>query len=334
MSTLGVTLGALEVSILISTILYGVTILQTFLYTAKSFKDPRWLHIMVGLIWLLETGHTAFTWILLYSYTVTNYGNPGTIISTPWFLAYSFVFTSFIGSIVQTFFAYRIRVLSGSLVVPIIAWCAAASRVGTGITLGVLISSFDTLTAYVARYSWLETTHLTVDAAVDVTITASLCYYLLLRKTTFKPTQRMVHRLVVYTVETGLATSMCAVVTIICLQAMSQNLVSYGFTMIYPRLFSNSFLTALNARQSLRRTGADTGHAWSTGDICHNEVSMMRFGHGPNHLKDAYSKSTRQGEIPGYTLQHGVTVELESTPDDHLVTGSIEDSDATTFPNL
>ncbi|KAF8586978.1 hypothetical protein K439DRAFT_1631100 [Ramaria rubella] len=310
MSTLGVTLGALEVSILISTILYGVTSLQTFLYTAKSFKDPRWLHIMVCR--LLETVHTAFTWILLYSYTVTNYGNPGTIISTPWFLAYSFVFTSFIGSIVQTFFAYRIRVLSGSLVVPIIAWCAAASRVGTGITLGVLISSFDTLTAYVARYSWLETTHLTVDAAVDVTITASLCYYLLLRKTTFKPTQRMVHRLVVYTV-----------------------VVSYGFTMIYPRcitVFSNSFLTALNARQSLRRTGADTGHAWSTGDICHDEVSMMRFGHGPNHLKDAYSKSTRQGEIPGYTLQHGVTVELESTPDDHLVTGSIEDSDATTFP--
>ena len=48
MSTLPATLGALEVAILISSVLYGVVTLQAWLYAEKYATDKRCLRIMVS----------------------------------------------------------------------------------------------------------------------------------------------------------------------------------------------------------------------------------------------------------------------------------------------
>jgi hypothetical protein len=48
MSVLGPTLGALEVGVLCSSVLYGVATAQTFLYAQGRFKDPIWLQILVS----------------------------------------------------------------------------------------------------------------------------------------------------------------------------------------------------------------------------------------------------------------------------------------------
>ena len=50
MSTLPWTLGALEVGILISSVLYGVTTLQAWLYAEKYAADKRYLRIMVSVL--------------------------------------------------------------------------------------------------------------------------------------------------------------------------------------------------------------------------------------------------------------------------------------------
>jgi hypothetical protein len=59
MSTLDMTLGVLEVPILISSVLYGATCLQTYLYTERSFRDPRWLHFMVCTINLFSGTYSS-----------------------------------------------------------------------------------------------------------------------------------------------------------------------------------------------------------------------------------------------------------------------------------
>ena len=53
MSTLPATLGALEVSILISSVLYGVTTLQAWLYAEKYSTDKGYLRIMVSVFPML-----------------------------------------------------------------------------------------------------------------------------------------------------------------------------------------------------------------------------------------------------------------------------------------
>ena len=50
MSTLPTTLGAVEVAILISSVLYGVTTLQAWLYAEKYSADKCYLHILVTVL--------------------------------------------------------------------------------------------------------------------------------------------------------------------------------------------------------------------------------------------------------------------------------------------
>jgi len=48
MSTLDLTLGALEIGVLMSTVLYGVLTAQAFVFSGRSTEDPLWLRIMVS----------------------------------------------------------------------------------------------------------------------------------------------------------------------------------------------------------------------------------------------------------------------------------------------
>lgn len=50
---------------------------------------------------VLETTHTVFLWIYLYNVTVTNYGNPAVLATSPWTLSMSSVFDGIIGTTVQ-----------------------------------------------------------------------------------------------------------------------------------------------------------------------------------------------------------------------------------------
>lgn len=264
-TALDLSIGIVEVGILFSSVLYGIATVQAFLYTERNFKDPLYLKTMVGLVWVFETMHTIFIWVLLYGLTVTNYGNSSAINDTPWSLAAALPLTSLLGSIVQVFFANRVRVLSGRLIIPIIAWCGAVLRIGFGITLGVVFINSHSIPNFFANFQWLVTTQFVLSAAVDVLNTVSLCFYLLRRRTDFKSTQRMVDKLVMYTIETGLITSMCAVAIVILSLVIPHTMVDIAIFMFYPKLFSNSFFTALNARTALRQTGTDITHVWSTG---------------------------------------------------------------------
>jgi hypothetical protein len=58
MAAVDSSIGALELGVFFSTVLYGVTTLQTFLYTEANFKDALWLRITVS------ESTDFFTWSL------------------------------------------------------------------------------------------------------------------------------------------------------------------------------------------------------------------------------------------------------------------------------
>jgi len=272
MTSLALTVGALEVGILLSTVLFGVVTVQAFLYAERNFKDPLWLRILVGIVWSLETIQTIVTWIHLYSLTVTNYGRPDTIVETHqlWALLVALICSAIIGAIVQNFFGYRVRVLSGRLLIPIMVWIGGIVRVTFAIMLVNFILRSETLPEFLQRYHWAVTTVLVLPAVVDVLNTSTLCYYLSRRRSGYKPTQRLVDQLMIFAIETGLLTSLCAVAQVICSFVIPDSLVLFSLLIIYPKLFSNSFFTSLNRRTSLRQTDSEPSHAWSTGDDSHH----------------------------------------------------------------
>ena len=107
MSVLPQTLGALEVSILMSSILYGLTMLKAWLYAEWNSADTIYLCVLAGLLWLFETLHTTFSEVFLYYITITNYGILASIDAPQWGVVASVPFTFLIMATVQLFFANR-----------------------------------------------------------------------------------------------------------------------------------------------------------------------------------------------------------------------------------
>jgi hypothetical protein len=49
--SLGLTLGALELGVMLSTLLYEMSTVRMLTYSQESRKDVRWLRALVGLVW-------------------------------------------------------------------------------------------------------------------------------------------------------------------------------------------------------------------------------------------------------------------------------------------
>ncbi|KAF8578952.1 hypothetical protein K439DRAFT_1360758 [Ramaria rubella] len=204
MATLDLTLGALVLGSFVSTALYGIIAIQLYLYAAGNFQDPLWLRVVVSfwhsLQMILETAHTIMLWVLIYTLTVSQYGRLDAIAKDKLLVSIAFPLAGLIGSIVQSFFAYRIRVLSSRNVIPVIAWCGALARTGFGLALCIMPLGSATIQAFLNRFLWVALTPMILNVAVDVLNTVSLCYYLLRGRSKFRTSKRMIDKLVVYTV--------------------------------------------------------------------------------------------------------------------------------------
>jgi len=154
--------------------------------------------------------------------------------------------------IVQGFFCHRVYRLSQKLPLTIICVILSILRFIGGIALSVesLLDVPKTPNGdFVYTFSWLITAALAVGAAADVVIAASLVYYL--RKMTspsnLMSTTAFLNRVMRWTLQTGLITSMTSVTVIICFQTMS-NMVWFGLYVILAKLYSISLLVSLNTR--------------------------------------------------------------------------------------
>ncbi|KAF8586077.1 hypothetical protein K439DRAFT_1387516 [Ramaria rubella] len=259
------TIGGLEIGVLISSVLYGVVTVQACLYSGNKFKDTFLLRGMVALLWLLETTNTAFIWYILHTMTVTLFGKSDVIMSL-WPFTIVVLNSAIIGSIVQIFYANRVRILSrDNLTVPIIVWSICLLRCAFSIVVAVRSSQGVGLQNFPERYAWLLAGTFALDVFIDLLNTSMICYHLLRQKSHLKSTQKILDKLLLYTVESGLITSLCAIAILICSLVMPNNLVYLGLYVIFPRLYTTSMLSSLNTRKNLREMNVNSEQVWSTG---------------------------------------------------------------------
>jgi hypothetical protein len=153
--------------------------------------------------------------------------------------------------LVQLFFVYRAWKLSNGnwfLSVPI----AAAS-----------IAEFGVITTYVVKAvpiqdfteaATLKSLSLTVNAmtaVTDVGIALVLCFLLQQSRTGFRRSDTLITKLIIFTVNTGLLTSLDAIASLISYAASPNTFIYICFFFALGRLYSNSLLATLNVRRSL-----------------------------------------------------------------------------------
>ncbi|KAF7986670.1 hypothetical protein HWV62_26520 [Athelia sp. TMB] len=180
--SLGPSLGATEIGVLLASVLYGVLNVQTYLYYQ-----------------FLETLHMFITWAWLYDVTVTHYGDLTYFAEAHWTLSSSAVFDGVIGALVQGFFAHRIYVLSGKWPITIVSWIGSLCNVATNFAISV-ISQTVSVTAFAQDFAWITTTTLVLLLAVDTLNTTALCWYLRVEKTGVRTTDSMLNKLFQWTI--------------------------------------------------------------------------------------------------------------------------------------
>ncbi|TFK16644.1 hypothetical protein FA15DRAFT_761362 [Coprinopsis marcescibilis] len=236
------TVGALELGCIFSTFLFGIVTLQSYVYY-QNFRDDNWKYkTMVAVLWVVELAHSICVIAEVYRVTVTLYCQPQELITFD-FLGVATALGGTITLIAHTFFALRLyKILPRR-----------------SIWLSYNAITWPDISTYRIQWGWLILTLLSTGCAIDVVIAASMLYYLISkREGRFNRATRLIDSLVHFTIRTGLLTSLGAIIMVIAFVMLKETLIWLALYTCLAKLYSNSLLSALNERTTLRSAVAQS----------------------------------------------------------------------------
>ncbi|KDQ32916.1 hypothetical protein PLEOSDRAFT_1098904 [Pleurotus ostreatus PC15] len=272
------TMGAALIGCILAAALYGVSTVQTFFYFTHYSRDPWYTQQIVLAVWVFDTLHQALITHTVYHYVISNYFNPTALGNMIWqeyparSIGQRFHWTHRAKVIHSQFhIAYRKRPnlfpsylmhriwrLSGKkiwpliLIGPFIVGEFMCSLVFT--ILSLQMTTFAELTSL----KGLSMSVNVLAAAGDLLISICLVLMLHKRRTGFKKSNTIISRLIIFTINTGLLTTMCAIASLISILVWDTTLIYVSFFFCIGRFYANTLLATLNARSIIRSVGADS----------------------------------------------------------------------------
>ncbi|EMD31233.1 hypothetical protein CERSUDRAFT_100581 [Gelatoporia subvermispora B] len=255
--------GALFLAVPFAALFHGITILQAYLYFTRYPDDRRYVRAFVGILVMLDTaqlgGLVYGTWL----YLIHNFGDLAAIQQVPLGIAADIALTITLGLVSQCFFATRVWMLSRSIVIPVVVTSFSLAQFAFGMFYTVRIAQDPSISTFTA-ISWASTAGLACSMTADITITCSLCYYLRKIRSGVSRTDKLINVLVLYTVNTGLVTSVLAICAItVSNVTLGTNWFVIPFSLV-SKCYVNTAIATLNAREKLRSMPA--GLRTMTGD--------------------------------------------------------------------
>ncbi|KAF9524388.1 hypothetical protein CPB83DRAFT_610299 [Crepidotus variabilis] len=253
------TLGAAYIGVMLAAILHGVSIVQAWYYFGH--QNDRWtIKGLVTAVMVFDTIHQALIIHTIYSYTITYWGEPEELDKLVWSLIVEVLFNGLTAFLVQSFLTLRIwRLSNRSILLTGFALCLVFAEFGVLLAYTGLALDFDTY-EQLAKLKALSITVNALAAAGDVMIAVTLCSILHFSRTGFHRSDTMINKLILYSVNTGVLTSLCAIGSLISIVFAGQTFYYIGFFFCIGRLYTNSLLATLNARKKIRGCGESSDH--------------------------------------------------------------------------
>ncbi|KAI6166223.1 hypothetical protein EDD17DRAFT_44296 [Pisolithus thermaeus] len=234
----------------------------TYVYYMHYPEDAATIKFLVAAIWILDTLHVSFMCHALYYYLITNYGVTASLEYIIWSFQASVLMNLLVILVVQFFFAHKIhyfcrRRLRWLLIPPIILFILA--QIGFGMWIFVLLL-VDNKTSMLTRTWYYGVTPSTAAGALaDILITVSLCVFLYDSgsRSEVPRTKSLVSGLIAYAVNRCLLT-LLVVISQMAANADQQPAWTMALDFIIGKLYANSLLGSLNARQYLLSQGSGT----------------------------------------------------------------------------
>ncbi|KAJ6588825.1 hypothetical protein B0H19DRAFT_1013811 [Mycena capillaripes] len=266
--------GPMFIGFFFNVVLYGAMIIQTYLYfTTLAFaNDKTWAKIFVVCIFVLDTLNTFFDFAYLYDSLIIHFGDVSFLARANWLFATDPVITATIAFLIQLFYAWRVKVLTGKIWLALfVAACSLAGLVG-GIVTTVEVLLVPHFSDFI-HFKAVVIVWLVAECVADVLITAILVTHLSSLKTGINDSDMLIDRIIRITMQTGLATSLCATIDLILFLSDTwfRHLV---FNIPLCKLYTNSLLSSLNARNvrgpgsanSRKTAGSETVRV--SGQVC------------------------------------------------------------------
>ncbi|OSD02261.1 hypothetical protein PYCCODRAFT_1435582 [Trametes coccinea BRFM310] len=260
------TLGAAFLGHFVTTLLFGITSLQAFMYYRRNKTDGTKLKFSVLIIWILDSVHAGLITGAIYWYCITNFTNLLAVQRPIWPIPTMIIISNVSNSIVRYIFGYRLWKLSNhNRIFPaVIAFLSIFIFVDAAYFAVKLYS----IPSYsdIIHFSWSLYLGLSVEATVDLIVAATQCLLLRRLETGIQRTDSVIRILITYSINTGLLTSFCAIGALVSYAAAPTKFIYFAFYFALSKLYVNSLLATLNARGSLlgnarrnaRRRGAES----------------------------------------------------------------------------
>ncbi|KIK53505.1 hypothetical protein GYMLUDRAFT_49288 [Collybiopsis luxurians FD-317 M1] len=242
---------------LFSWCLYGMLIIQLYMYWINFRRDGYKIQITVYGLFAVDTWHTVAVTSIAWSFLVSGWGNSDALRFTGWGFALIPFISGLSAAWVQLFFAWRIFVLGKGrfhLVwkAIVIVICAISLTQGiAGMISGIKFLSINDITQFHLIYApaaiWLAG-----SAFVDVLIAVSMVVLLSVAKKRINllntSTSAVLTRLIHLTIETGSVTAIAAVVDLGFFLGQPSNNLHLLMALILGKLYTNTLYATLNSR--------------------------------------------------------------------------------------
>ncbi|KAG1870743.1 hypothetical protein DFJ58DRAFT_23271 [Suillus subalutaceus] len=215
--------GPLLVGFALNTILYGVLVTSVLLYYSSFKSDGARIRLLVSALLLLCTFNVVLEYVFLNDTLIVNFGDQYTLSRANWVFSLLPGITGVISTLVQFFFAWRIRILTSNfwLVGIIVFLASAAFLCGIGTTIAInmvpVFTQFD-------RFEIVFVIGLASSTLDNLLITGLLVRSLREHKTGFMDTDHIIKKIIRVVLQTGLLTAIWALVDLAVYVALTDGM--------------------------------------------------------------------------------------------------------------
>jgi len=261
------TYGSSLICCMISLPIYGISLLQVYMYYINYPRDSRWIKTMVALLVIFQSVHTGLTCNTVYHYTVLSYSKPLSLIDGEWSIYTANALGIPIVFLIQIYFArmvYLLAKIRWKLAVIITFSVLVAAQIAFGIYVSVemfiiwdpanLKSIVDTglVPLYCIRV---------VSDAITAVVLCVVLYEASSRLAIFTGSKRLFKTLMVYAMNRFILTTVVVVIQTIVLLVKPGSIWAMVLDVVTVHLYVNSLLATLNARHQLRTMGPQSNIA-------------------------------------------------------------------------
>ncbi|KAI0710220.1 hypothetical protein C8Q76DRAFT_93658 [Earliella scabrosa] len=237
--------------------IFGHATAQAGFYLRHYWNEDRSLiKSIVITVWSLDAIHLALYSYTVYNFLVFKHNDFVGQMDLPWTSNAQMIVNTTLVAVVQIFYVLRVYALcKHPAVIGFLAFIVAANW-SVGILLMVKSATATSVAALTALGDYVIATS-SLLASTDILITATLVFLLFTSKTNGSRSKRLVTRLIFYTINTGLMTSVCALLSLVTNLTKGDTNLYVLFSYLGASLYTVSMIASLNAREGLRHQMAE-----------------------------------------------------------------------------